>query len=148
MIMRHGAEHVHEFVLILRLHVHESGNVAEVADVEESVVRRAVVAGQAAAVHAQRDVQILQRHVMNDHVVGALHEGRVNREERLETLRRQASGEQRGVLLGDADIEVPVRVRFREMRQPRAARHRAGDGDRSCCSLSAKFASVLPKSSQ
>ena len=72
------------------------------------MVRRAVVAAQAAAVHAKRDVQVLQRHVVDDHVVGALHEGGVDREERLQALRGQAAGEERGVFLGDADIEVAV----------------------------------------
>ena len=47
-------------------------------------MRRAVVAAESGAIHAERDVEILQRHVVNDHVVGALHEGRVNRQERLE----------------------------------------------------------------
>ena len=65
----------HEFVLVLRLHVDDSGDAAEVADVEEAVVRRAVVAAQAAAIHAERDVEILQRDVVDDHVVRALHEG-------------------------------------------------------------------------
>ena len=42
---------------------------------------------------------------------------RVDREERLESLRRQARGEERGVLLGDADIEVFVGMRLGEMDQ-------------------------------
>ena len=104
-------------------------DVAEVADVEETVMRRAVVAAQAAAIHAERDVQILQRDVVDDHVVGALHEGGVDREKRLEALRREAAGEERGVLLGDADVEISVGMRLGKMDEAGAARHRAGDGD-------------------
>ena len=74
-VVGHGPEHVDEFVLILGLHVDDVRDVAQVADVEEAVVGGAVVAAEAAAVHAERDVEILQRDVMDDHVIGALHEG-------------------------------------------------------------------------
>ena len=102
-------EHVDELVLVLGLHVDEVRDVAEVADVEEAVVGGAVVAAEAAAVHAEADREVLQRDVMNDHVVGALHEGGVDREERLQPLGGEAAGEERGVFLGDADVEVAVR---------------------------------------
>ena len=124
----HRPEHVDEFVFILRLHVHDVGDVAEVADVEEAVMRRAVVAAQAGAIHAEGDVQILQRDVVNDHVVGALHEGRVDREERLHPLGGEAAGEERGVLLGDPDVVVAVGMLRLEKAEAGAARHRAGDG--------------------
>ena len=128
-VVRHGPEHVGEFVLILRLHVDEVWDVAEVADVEEAVVRRAVVAAEAAAVHAQADGEILQRDVMHDHVVGALHECGVDREEGREAFAREACGEERGVLLGDAGVEVARGVFLSESDEAGAARHRAGDGD-------------------
>ena len=83
---------------------------AQVADVEEAVVRRAVVAAQAGAVHAQADVEVLQRHVVDDHVVGALHERRVDRQERLHALHRQPAREQRRVFLGDAHVVILLRV--------------------------------------
>ena len=82
-----------------------------------------------AAIHAERDVEILQRDVVNDHVVGALHEGRVDRQERLEALRREAAGEERGVFLGDADVEKLLGMRLGEMHEAGAGRHGAGDGD-------------------
>ena len=108
-VVGHRPEHVDELVFILRLHVDDVRDVAQIADVEEAVVRWAVVAAQAGAIHAERDVQILQRDVVDDHVVGALHEGRVDRQERLQPLGREAAGEERGVLLGDADVEVACR---------------------------------------
>ena len=110
MVVRHRPEHVAEFVFVLRLHVDDSGNGAQVADVEEAVVRRAVVAGEAGAIHAKRDVEVLQRDVMDDHVVGALHEGGVDGEEGLHPSHGEAAGEERGMFLGDADVESSVRM--------------------------------------
>ena len=105
----------------------EIWDVAQVADVEKAVVRGAVVAAESAAIHAERDVEILQRDVVDNHVVGALHEGRVNREEWLEALGRETCGEERGVLLGDADIEVFVGMRLGKMHEAGAGRHGSGD---------------------
>ena len=122
----------------------EVGHVAQVADVEQAVVRRAVVAAEAAAIHAERDGQILHRHVVNDHVVGALHERGINRQERLQPLGGEAAGEERGVLLGDADIEVAVGMFRLEKTEARAAGHRAGDGDDFSVPLG-EFANVSPR---
>ena len=122
-VVRHGPEHVDEFVLILRLHVDDAGDVAEVADVEEAVMGRAVVAAERPPRSMQRRTgRFLQRHVMDDHVVGALHEGGVDREEGLEALGGQAAGEERGVFLGDADVEVAVGQLLLEDAQARCRR--------------------------
>ena len=123
-VVRHRPKHVDEFVFILRLHVDDVRHVPQIADVEQAMVRRAVVAAQSGAVHAKRDVQVLQRDVMNDHVVGALHEGRIDREERLQSLRREAAGKQRRVFLRDADVEIAVGMLRLEKAEPGAARHR------------------------
>ena len=93
------------------------------------VVGRAVVSAQAGAIHAERDVQVLQRDVVDDHVVGALHEGRVDRQERLQSLRREPAGEERGVFLGNPDVVVTIGMLRLEKAEAGAARHRAGDGD-------------------
>jgi len=42
---------------------------------------------------------------VDDHVVGALHEGGIDGKERLETLHREAAGEERGVFLRYAHVE-------------------------------------------
>jgi len=47
-VVRDRPEHVDEFVFILRLHVDEVRDVPEIADIEEAVVRRAVVAAEPA----------------------------------------------------------------------------------------------------
>ena len=121
-------EHVGELGLVLRLHVDDAGDGSQVADVEKAVVRGAVVAGEASAIHAEGDIEILQRDVVNDHVVGALHEGAVNRNEGFHSLRGEAAGEKRGVFLGDADIEKPVGMALRKMDEAGASGHGSGDG--------------------
>ena len=121
-------EHVGELGFVLRLHVDDAGDGSQVADVEEAVVRGAVVAGEAGAVHAKGDIEILQCDVVNDHVVGALHEGAVNRDEGLHALRGETAGEKCGVFLGDADIEEPVGVALRKMDEAGAGGHGSGDG--------------------
>ena len=128
-VVGHRPQHVAEFVFVFGLHVDEVWDVAEVADVKEAVVRGAVVAAESAAIHTQADGEILQRDIVNDHVVGALHEGGVNREEWREAFAREAGGEKRGVFLGDADVEIAVGVIFCEGDEAGAAGHRTGDGD-------------------
>ena len=128
-VVGHRPEHVDEFVFILRLHVDEVRDMPEIADIEKAVMRRAVVAAESRAIHAKRDVQVLERDVVNDHVVGALHEGRIDREERLQALGGQAAGEERRVFLRDADVEVTGRMLRLEKAEARSARHGGGDRD-------------------
>jgi hypothetical protein len=71
----------------------------------------------------------LQADVVDDLVEGALQEGRVDRAERLVALGRHAGGEEHGVLLGDADVEVAVGMLRAEEIERGAVRHRAGDRD-------------------
>ena len=65
-----------------------------------------VVADEAGAVHREDDVEVLQADVVDDLVERALQERRVDRADRLDALEREAGGEQHGLLLGDADVEV------------------------------------------
>ena len=101
-----GAQHVHQHRLVARGHDDDVGDRAEVGDVERAVVGGAVVPDQPGAVHREGDVEALQGDVVDDLVVGALEEGRVDRADRLRPLKRQPRGEQDGVLLGDADVVV------------------------------------------
>ena len=43
-VVRHGPKHIDELVLILRLHVHPIGDVSQIPDIEQTVMRWAVVA--------------------------------------------------------------------------------------------------------
>ena len=81
-------------------------------------MRRAVVADQAGAVHAEHDVELLQADVVDDLVVRALEEGRVDRGDGLHPLEREARREQHRVLLGDADVVVVVGQLARERDNP------------------------------
>ena len=127
-VIDHGPEHVDEFVFVFGLHVDEAGDVAEVADVEEPVVGGAVVAAEAAAVHAEADGEVLERDVMNDHVIGALHERGVDGEDGFEALSGETAGEEGGMFFGDADVEVAFGDFFLEETEAGAAGHGCGDG--------------------
>ena len=129
MVVGHGPKHVGEFFFVLGLHEDEVRDVAEVADVEESVMRRPVVAAQSGAVHAEGDVQILQGNVMDDHVISPLHERAVDGEKRFVALGGESAGEEGGMFLGNAHVVVAVRVSLFENAQTGAAGHGRGDGD-------------------
>src|SRR5690606_36599499 len=72
---------------------------------------------------------ILQRDIVDDLVVGALEEGRVDRANGLDAFGGETGGEEDGVFLGDADVEELFRSRGGEVREAGAAGHRAGDTD-------------------
>ena len=91
------------------------------------MVRRTIVTRQTTPVHAQPHRQILNRHVMNDHVIRPLHERRVNRQKRLHPLRRHPARKQRRMLLRNPHIKVPLRNLLLKNRKPRPTRHRSRD---------------------
>ena len=66
---------------------------------------------------------------MNDHVIGALHESGIDGEERPDSLGGEAAGEERGVFLRDADIEITIRQFVFENFQFGSTRHGGGDGN-------------------
>ena len=128
-VVGHPFQHRDELRFIRGGHVDDAGDGSQVADVEESVVSRAVIAGEATTVHAKADWESLERHVMNDHVVGALHEGRIDCEERLVATGGHATCEERGVFFGDSDVVVALGELLLENFQLCPTRHRCGDGD-------------------
>ena len=73
--------------------------------------------------------QVLHRDVVDDVVVGALEERRVDRGHGTEAARRHAGRERDRVRLGDADVEESRRVRLRDRRGACPTRHRRRDGD-------------------
>ena len=84
------------------------GRVREIGDVEAAGMGRAVGADQPGAVDREAHRQVLDRDVVDDLVVGALQEGRIDRAERPHALRGEAGGEGHRMLLGDADVEGAV----------------------------------------
>ena len=89
----------------------------------------AVGADQAGAVDGETHRQALDRHVMDDLVIAALQEGRIDRAERLVAFGRKAGGEGHRMLLGDADVEGAVGEGLVEDVDAGARRHRRGDAD-------------------
>ena len=92
------------------------------------MMRGTVVAGEAAAVHAEDHRQILQAHVVHDGIEGALQEGGVDRAERLESLGRQPGRKKHRVLLGNAHIEILVGMMRAEAVEAGAVGHGGGNG--------------------
>ena len=70
-------------------HDDEAGQAAEIGDVERAGVGRAVGADEAGAVDGEAHRQLLDGDVVDDLVVGALQEGRVDRGERLHAFGRR-----------------------------------------------------------
>src|SRR6266436_9344610 len=73
--------------------------------------------------------QALDRDVMDDLVIAALQEGRIDRAERLVAFGRKTRGKGHRMLLGDADVEGAVGERLVENVDPGSRRHRRGDAD-------------------
>ncbi len=86
---------------------------------------------QAAAVQRKHHRQVLQRHVMQQLVVGALQEGGIDGHHRHQPVTGHAGREGDGVLLGNAHIEVALRESLLELHQPRALTH-GGDARHAC----------------
>ena len=80
--------HVDEIGLIGGGHDHEFRQAAEIGEIERARMRRAVSADETGAVHRKAHRQLLDRDVVHDLVVGALQEGRVDRNEGLVALGR------------------------------------------------------------
>ena len=124
-----GEHHVRQLVLVLGRHGDDVRHTVQVGDVEQAVVRRAVVGRQPGAVHAEDDRQVLQRDVVDDHVVRALQEGGVDGADGAETHGRHPGGKQHGVFLRDADVVVLFGNGLLERLEAGAAWHGGGDPD-------------------
>src|SRR5262249_61142374 len=92
-------------------------------------VSRASGPDESSAANHKTDRQLLNCHVVHNLVVGPLQEGRIDRNEWLVPLRREARREGDSVLLGNSDIEGSLRKRLGENVDASTARHRRGNGD-------------------
>jgi hypothetical protein len=99
------------------------------------VVGGPIVPDEAGAVHREHHVELLQADVVDDLVIGALQERRVDRRDGLAALQGQAGGEQDRLLLCDADVEVAVGQLALEDVEPGAGVHRGGDPDHTVVAL-------------
>ena len=72
-ILHRGKKHVGELVFILRDHVNDIRNASQVANVEQAVMGRSVVAGE--LIVDGKTTQVLQADIVNNRIKGALQEG-------------------------------------------------------------------------
>src|SRR5512138_2730836 len=121
-------EHVLELVLVLGGHDDHVRHVPHVVDVVDALVGRPVVRHDAGPVEDEDDRQVHEADVVVELVVGPLQERRIDGHDGLEAGEGQPRGEGHGVLLGDADVEEPLRQLLRELFQARALAHGRGDG--------------------
>jgi hypothetical protein len=128
-VLQHRVEHVAHLALVLRGHRDHVRHAAQVRDVQEAVVRRPVAADDPRPVHAELDVQILQAHVVDYLVEGALQERRVDGADGLQAFRRHPGGEGDAVLLGDAHVEGALGELFENLVNARAVGHRGRERD-------------------
>ena len=124
-----GLHHVGQLVFVFGRHENHLGNAAQIGDVEEAVMRGAVVAGEAGAVHAEEHGQLLQADVVDDGIEGALQECGIDGADGTKAARGHAGGEDDGVLLGDAHVEVALGMVRAEEIEAGAVGHGGGDGD-------------------
>ena len=127
-LQQRRVHHVCQLILIFGNHVDDVGNATQIADVEKTVMRRSIIAGKPAAIHAEDDRQVLQANIVHDGIEGTLQESGVNGTERTEAHGGQAGGKDDAVLLGDAHIEIPARVMRTEEVERRSVGHGGGDG--------------------
>ncbi len=110
-------------------------------------MRGAVVAGEAGAIHAEENRQLLQADIVHDGIEGALEERGVDGADGAEAARRHAGGEDHGVLFGDAHVEVAARVMRAEVVEAGAVGHGRGDGHDARIFVG-ELTSVLAKTSE
>ena len=116
-----------QLALIGRRHQHEPRQATQVRDVERAGMGLAVGSHQARPVQRESNRETLNRNVVNDLVVGALQECRIDRRERLHSVRRQPRRKGHGVLLGNPDVEDPRREDLFHDIDAGARRHRRRD---------------------
>src|SRR6202000_179471 len=121
--------HVNQLSLVGSRHDHKVRQAAEIGIVERTGMRRAVGADEAGAVDGKTHGQALDRHVMDDLVIAALKEGRVDRTEWLVALGGETRSEGNGVLFGDADVECTGREGLGENVDTGTRRHCSGNAD-------------------
>ena len=90
-------------------------------------MRCAIGADEARAIHRKTHRQALNRYVMDDLVISALQEGRINGREGPHALARESGGKGHRVLLGNSYVEAPLREFLGEFVEAGARWHRPRD---------------------
>src|SRR5688572_8139081 len=108
-------EHVLKLVLVFGRHQHHVRDGAQVRNIEHTLVGASVVAYHASTVHRKDHRQVLYADIVDDLVVRALQESRVDGDHRLDALGGQPRRECYRMLLGDTNIEEAFRKHLGEL---------------------------------
>src|SRR5690625_1223847 len=87
----------------------------------------AIVPYEPSPIHREDDGEVLQGDVVDDRVVGALQEGRVDCDDRSDPLECESCGEGDAMTLSDSHIEVAIGETVPKIPSSRPTRHRCGD---------------------
>ena len=91
------------------------------------MVARSVGTGDSGPIEHEGDPGLVQGDIHQHLVEGTVYEGRVERDHRMQAPERHPGRRRDSVLLGDTDIQHPVRILLRELVQARRAEHGGGD---------------------
>ena len=120
---------MHKLGFVGRRHHRHARQNSEEGNVERARVCRAVGAHKTGPVDGEAHRQFLDCHVVDDLIVAALEERRINRAERLVTFGSETGREGDPMLLGDSDVEGALWKHLLEKIEARAARHGSGNRD-------------------
>ena len=118
-----GIQHLTTLVFVAWRHDHHIRDAAQEGEIKRALVRLAVSPHNARAIDSKQHRQLLNGNVMDNLIVGALQEGRVDRYHRLVAANRQARSKGYRVLLGDSHVEILVRVFFGKLHHAGAFTH-------------------------
>ena len=124
-----GVQQRAQLLLVLGRGDDQVGQLALCRQREHPLVAGPVLADQPAAVDRDEHRLVVLADVVHGLVEGPLEERRVQGDDRSHAAHRQPGRERHRVLLGDADVEHPVRVLGLEAGHPGAGRHAGGDPD-------------------
>ena len=91
----------------------------------------AVLADKTRPIDSKDHVELLHGHILQQHIIGPLQEGGIDRHYRQHSLLGKAACHGDRVALGNAHIEAALREFPGKFRQARAAHHSGGDGTES-----------------
>ena len=128
-MLQAGHQHPLQLSLILRCHHREVGNGPHVADVVLTLVGRPVGTNDAGTIEHEGDRQLLDAHVVDQLVVGALKEGAVDGNDRTQPLAGHACRQGDGMLLSDAHVHVLVRNGLLKQIETGTGGHGRSDAD-------------------
>ena len=90
---------------------------------------RPIFADEAGTIEAEDHMALRQRYIMDELIIGSLHEGRVDIAHRDKAFRRQTRGESYSMLFSDTYIEGALGILLHHKGHRAAGRHSGSNGD-------------------